>query len=248
MKICAALYGAAVLLGPTCLGVHAQAARAEAKIPKTQREPSFFHPDRLPLGSIIPGPPADGSDAAKAELIELHHIQDTRTPEQIKAAQDDDTEEDIFVFRTVLGAGFHAEALPLTAALSQRVHGDEPIASDALKKHFDRPRPYQVDSTIHPVCKVTTQHNSYPSGHTLSGYLLAFTLIEMVPEKSAEILKRADDYAHNRLVCGVHTASDLEASRRIAYAMFGSMLEDARFQRELKAARTETRQALHLGE
>jgi len=38
----------------------------------------------------------------------------------------------------------------------------------------------------------------------------------MVPEKRTEILERADVYAHNRLVCGVHTASDLEASRRIA--------------------------------
>jgi hypothetical protein len=55
----------------------------------------------------------------------------------------------------------------------------------------------------------------------------------MVPEKSAEILARADDPAHNRLVCGVHTASDLEASRRVAYAMFGSMLEEPRFQQDL---------------
>ena len=109
-----------------------------------------------------------------------------------------------------------------------------------------RPRPYQVDETLRPVCKTTTQHNAYPSGHTLSGYLLAFTLTEIVPEKSAEILARADDYAHNRLVCGVHTASDLEASRRVAYAMFGSMLEEPRFQQDLAAAREETRHALGL--
>jgi acid phosphatase (class A) len=68
----------------------------------------------------------------------------------------------------------------------------------------------------------------------------------MVPEKRTEILERADVYAHNRLVCGVHTASDLEASRRIAYAVFGSMMQEPRFQQDLAAARAETRHALGL--
>jgi acid phosphatase (class A) len=222
-----------------------KSAAADAK-PDKVRVASFVHINQLPLAAMIPAPPPEGSEAVAAEYRELHRIQDARTPEQVKAAQADEAEEDIFIYRTVLGAGFNAQALPLTAALSAHVHGDEPIASDGLKKMYARPRPYQVDMTLHPVCKTTTAHNAYPSGHTLSGYLLALTLTEMVPEKSAEILARADDYAHNRLVCGVHTASDLEASRRIAYAMFGSMLEDTRFQKDLAAARTETRHALGL--
>jgi acid phosphatase (class A) len=78
-----------------------------------------------------------------------------------------------------------------------------------------------------------------------STYLLAFTLVQMVPENQEQILQRADDFAHNRLVCGVHYASDVEASRNIAYVMFGYMLANPRFQKELAAARVETRQ--HLG-
>jgi len=231
-----------------CAQMPAQTAKtgSVAKPSKPHHEPSYIHPDRLPLSTIIPGPPSNDSDAAKAEFDEIHRIQDTRTPEQVKAAQADDGEEDIFVYRTVLGAHFNAQSLPLTAAFSARVHGDEPIASNPLKDLYMRPRPYQVDATIHPVCKVTTQHNAYPSGHAVSGYLLAFTLVQMVPEQKTEILKRADDYAHNRLVCGVHTASDLEASRRVAYAAFGSMLANQRFQQDLKAARAETRRALGL--
>ena len=240
-----------MLLCLSCVSVLGQQSKAdsvapEAKPPKAHHEPYFIHPDRLPLVTIIPAPPAADSEEANAELAELRRIQDARTPEQVKAAQADEAEQDIFTYRTVLGAGFNAQALPLTAALSAHVHGDEPVASDELKKLFARPRPYQVDSMIHPVCKLTAQHNSYPSGHALSGYLLAFTAVEMVPEKRAEILQRADDYAHNRLVCGVHMSSDLEASRRIAYAMFGSMLQEPRFQQELAAARTETRHALGL--
>jgi len=239
--------GTVGLLGLACVAVCAQDKNinTEAK-PAKARVATYLHLDRLPLATIVPPPPAEGSAITKAEFAELHRIQDTRTPEQVKAAQADDAEEDIFIYKTVLGAGFNAAALPLTAAFSAHVHGDEPVATNPLKDMYQRPRPYQVDSTLHPVCKVTTQHNSYPSGHTLSGYLLAFTLVQMVPEKRAEILERADVYAHNRLVCGVHTASDLEASRRIAYAVFGSMMQEPRFQQDLAAARAETRHALGL--
>jgi acid phosphatase (class A) len=95
---------------------------------------------------------------------------------------------------------------------------------------------------------VTDVPNSYPSGHALTGYLEGLTLAEMVPEKRDEILVRADDYAHNRLVCGVHHASDVEASRRVAYVVFGYMLATPRFQSDLAAAKAETRAKLGLGE
>jgi len=247
MKHFVAVTGAAWLLSVVWVAASAQESKAPSDTkPAKVRVATFIHSDKLSLAAIVPAPPAEGSETAKAEFRELHRIQDARTPEQVKAAQADDAEEDIFIYKTVLGAGFNAQAVPLTAALSAHVHGDEPIATNPLKDLYKRPRPYQVDSTLHPVCKVTTQPNAYPSGHTVSGYVLAFTLAEMVPEKSAEILARADDYAHNRLVCGVHTASDLEASRRVAYAMFGSMLEEPRFQQDLAAARAETRHALGL--
>jgi len=47
-------------------------------------------------------------------------------------------------------------------------------------------------------------------------------------------------------VCGVHYPSDLQASRELAYLMFGSMLNSPRFQTELGAARRETRSRLGL--
>lgn len=239
--------GAIALLCLSCATVCAQEHKADAGAMQAKvREAYFVHTDRLNLATIIPAPPAEDSAVTEAEIAELHRIQDSRTPEEVKAAQADDGEEDIFLYKTVFGPSFNAQTLPLTAALSAHVRNDEPIASNGLKDRFRRPRPYQVDTTLHPVCKVTDKHNAYPSGHTLSGYLLALTLVQMVPEKSAEILQRADGYAHNRLVCGVHTASDLEASRLMAYVIFGSLLEEPRFQQELGAARAETRRVLDM--
>jgi acid phosphatase (class A) len=68
----------------------------------------------------------------------------------------------------------------------------------------------------------------------------------MVPEKRTEILVRADEYARNREVCGVHYPSDVHTSREVAYAMFGYMLATPKFQRDLAAAREELRAKLDL--
>jgi acid phosphatase (class A) len=178
---------------------------------------------------ILSPPPATESAVTAAELAELHRIETTRTPAQIAQAQTDDREEDIFLFKSVMGPGFTAEALPVTALLSAHVRKDESSAGSPLKNIYRRPRPYQADSTLHPVCPLNPGPTSYPSGHSLSGYLLAFTLVQLVPEKREQIFERADEYVHNRLVCGVHYASDIEASRRVAYAIFGSMAASPNF-------------------
>jgi acid phosphatase (class A) len=205
----------------------------------------FIDPTLIDLLPILPPPPAQNSDITRTELAELHRIEKLRTPQQIVAAKADDQEQDIFIFKNVLGENFTAADLPITAALSAHIHNDEGVASKPLKVSFARSRPFQLDSTLHPVCELSKEPNSYPSGHTLSGYLLAFTLVQIVPEKQEQIIQRADDYAHNRLVCGVHYASDVDTSQKMAYVMFGYMLANPRFQKQLAAAREETRQ--HLG-
>lgn len=226
----------------------AQAQRAvTVPIAKSLRPPRtayYINASILNVSDLLPDPPAVGSRANDAELSELHRIEQQRTPGQIAKAQADDAEEDMFVFKTVLGQGFTPQALPMTAALGAHVKNEQSVAGGELKRHFQRPRPYQTDSTLHPVCTIKPTADSYPSGHSLTGYLEALTLSELVPEKRSEILARADEYARNRVICGVHYPSDTEASRRVAYAIFGFMLATPRFQQDLAAAREELRKDL----
>jgi acid phosphatase (class A) len=234
-----------------CAGVQAQqekAVKSATMAVKPARVAYFIDATVLDMGDLLPPPAAVGSAANDAELAELHRIEQTRTPEQVAQAKADDAEEDMFVFKTVLGPNFTPAALPLTAALGEHVKNEQGIVGAQLKSYFQRPRPYQTDATLHPVCELTQAHNAYPSGHSLTGYLEAFTLAEMIPEKRQEILERADEYAYNRMVCGVHYRSDIEASRRASYAVFGYMLATPRFQRELAAARAEMRAKLNLAE
>jgi acid phosphatase (class A) len=217
-----------------------------AKAAAAPKVPYYIDPMVMNLSALVPDPPFADSPATKAELAELHRIEQARTPEQVAAAKADEADEDLFLFKTVLGARFNLETLPATAELGAHVKNEQSVAGAALKLIFQRVRPYNTDKTLHPVCALTDVPNSYPSGHALTGYLEGLTLAEIVPEKRTEILARADDYAHNRLVCGVHYPSDVEASRRVAYVVFGYMLATPRFQRDLAAARAEARPALGL--
>jgi acid phosphatase (class A) len=215
---------------------------------QTGRKPNFISPEQLDVASVLPNPPANDSAQTVSELAELHRIQDTRSPAQIAHAKSDDAEEDIFIFKNVLGKKFNRDALPLTAVFSDHVHKDEGVILNPAKMFFHRPRPYHFDATIKPVCKTNpdTTDYAYPSGHSTTGYLEALVLTMMVPEKRDAIFARADDYAHNRLVCGVHYPSDVVAGKSVAYAMIGIMMNTPRFKKEFEAAKAETRLALGL--
>ena len=200
----------------------------------------------LPLSPLILPAPLPDSQSTREDLAELHRIEASRTPAQVKAAQADDGEEDMFVYRTVFGLSFDKADLPLTAAFQAHVLTEAVAASGTLKNSFLRARPYQIDATLHPVCPITAAHTSYPSGHSMVGYLMALTLTEMVPERQIELLARADDYAHNRMVCGVHYKSDTTASKATCYAIFGELMRTPRFIEDLKAARQELRAKLKI--
>jgi acid phosphatase (class A) len=239
------LCGWALLGAPS--GLHAQTMKPAKPAGTPAKTAYYFDPAVLNLSDLVPDPPAAGSTTQKAELQQLHEIERTRTPQQVAAAQTDEGQEDMFAFKSVFGSAFTAEALPVTAELGIHVKNEQSVAGAALKLEFQRPRPYQEDKALHPVCALTEVANSYPSGHALTGYLEGLTLAEMVPEKRTEILARADDFAHNRLVCGVHHQSDLEASRTVAYAVFGYMMATPRFQHDLAAAKVELRAKLGMG-
>jgi acid phosphatase (class A) len=216
--------------------------------PALARDPSFVSPDQVHAFEIIPAPPAEESEQTKAELAELHKIEAARTEAESTQAKWDDENEHIFLFKTVFGDNFTEEKLPAVAAFGKRVRNDEGINTAPAKDGFHRVRPYNLDKTLHPICKTKEKNDSYPSGHTTSGYLLALSLIDLVPEKRDAILARADGYANDRLVCGVHYRSDLDASKRLAYTIHAIMAQNPQFKQESVAARTELRAALGLPE
>ena len=210
------------------------------------REPNFVTAEQVRAFQILPAPPANDAAETKKELAKLHRLEGARTPVQVQAAMADDKDESIFLFRNAMGASFTAAALPLTAAFSERVKSDAGGIAAPATKGFLRVHPYNLDKTLKPICETKVKDDSYPSGHTFAGYLLALALVDMVPEKRDAILARADDYGHNRMICGVQYESDLQASKLLAYSTFALMANHPQYKKEMMAARTELRQAFGL--
>lgn len=209
-------------------------------------EPIFVSPDQTRAQQILPAPPDPDSPTAKDELAELHRIEAARSEADAAKAKFDEENENIFLFAAVFGDKFTKENLPTLDALGKRVENDESLNTAVAKESFHRVRPYNADPTLHPVCRTKKKDDSYPSGHTTTGYLLALTLIDIVPEKRDALLARADEYGRNRLVCGVHYPSDLVGGRLAAYAIHAVMAQHPNYQSEVAAARAELRRTLGL--
>jgi len=190
-------------------------------------------------------PPAD-SAAARHELDELLEIQRVRTPDEEAAARAD-RKKDVSRFYAALGLDpGHPPDFPALRRLTDNAEADIGPYVKAVKEKYRRLRPYEIEPKLKPCIGDVQGDLSYPSGHATYGYLMGRLLSALVPERQPELMKRADRFARQRMVCGVHFRSDLEAGQRAADYLFARMQESPDYQRDAGAARQELRAALQL--
>ncbi len=81
--------------------------------------------------------------------------------------------------------------------------------------------------------------SSFPSEHTSLGWAEALTLVEVVPDRQDEILRRGYEYGYNRLIMGYHWFTDIETSRQMACALVARLHAEPLFCEMIRLARTE---------
>ncbi|ADV11300.1 phosphatase PAP2 family protein [Mesorhizobium sp. M7A.F.Ca.CA.001.09.2.1] len=194
------------------------------------------------LTMILPPPPANDSAQTKAELGEVLMLQVTRTPEMVASAVAD-ADENVWRFANVMGPKFNKETLPKFSAFFDRVVATEGAVVDPAKDIWKRPRPHQLSDLVKPAVKLSSS-GSWPSGHATVGTMMGIILSDMVPEKRAEIMARAAEYAHNREVGGIHYASDVEMGRISGSVIAAVLLNRDDFKAEYEVARAELRSDL----
>jgi acid phosphatase (class A) len=86
-------------------------------------------------------------------------------------------------------------------------------------------------------------NGSYPSGHASLGWTWALLLAELAPDRADALLARGYAYGENRVVCGVHWPTDVEAGRTIAAAVSAKLHSKPEFVGQMQAARDELRRA-----
>jgi acid phosphatase (class A) len=210
------------------------------------RTPILISPEIVDgVVALTPPPPLDSAKMSKdlAEIFAIHRLANSQ---QIESANWDNKHENIWAIARVLSDKFTPESMPATAALWADVSNDQGIFVTAAKKYFQHPRPYDLDANIKSVCGSNPggPKNSYPSGHGTVGYVAAILLTMMVPERATVLHARADEYAHNRVVCGDHYAADVMPSREGAYMIVGNMIGNPKFEQKFIAAKAEVRRAL----
>ncbi|MCZ8544645.1 phosphatase PAP2 family protein [Mesorhizobium qingshengii] len=194
------------------------------------------------LTMILPPPPANDSAQTKAELGEVLTLQVTRTPEMVASAVAD-ADENVWRFANVMGPKFNKETLPKFSAFFDRVVATEGAVVDPAKDVWKRPRPHKLSDLVKPAVKLSSS-GSWPSGHATVGTMMGIILSDMVPEKRAEIMARAAEYAHNREVGGIHYASDVEMGKISGSVIAAVLLNRDDFKAEYEAARAELRSDL----
>jgi acid phosphatase (class A) len=192
----------------------------------------------------FPPPSTPESAATRDELLAM---QATRTAAQVEAARAD-RKTRIERFYGALGLAETAPPdLPRLQRLAKRVEEDVRFQVRVVKDHYRRLRPYEIEPRLEPCIDNVQGDLSYPSGHAAYAWSMAYLLAEMVPERRAALEARAAEFARQRMMCGVHFRSDLEAGRHAARLLLSAMDTDTEFRAERAAATAELRAALGLG-
>jgi acid phosphatase (class A) len=212
------------------------------------QHPSFHYLSGDPQSFVAEfgAPPAADSADARHELDELLGMQRGRTPAQVAAAQAD-RKKDVTRFYAALGLdAAQAPNLPKLRTFTEAAETDIGPYVRAVKEKYRRLRPYEIESKLEPCIGDVKGDLSYPSGHATYGYLVGEMLSELVPERRVALMERAADFANQRMVCGVHFRSDIDAGRRGAHYLFEKMHDSAAYRRDSTAAGAELRAALGL--
>jgi acid phosphatase (class A) len=178
---------------------------------------------------LFPPPPRPDSDTDQADLKVLREWQAKRTAAECSRARAEARGDFGSLFENV--SPFSKPLPPEVAAFFKRVHGDLDYAVGAVKGRYQRPRPFLRGQGLEP-CIVIIGGYAYPSGHAANARLFALILSELVPERRAEFMARADEAALDRIIGGVHYPSDIEAGKRLGEAIYAEIRKNPAFRRD----------------
>ena len=94
-----------------------------------------------------------------------------------------------------------------------------PIILD-LKKHYNRKRPYELDSSLKAIVLKSMQTPSYPSGHSVQGTSIAKLLADKYPKAKSAFLKTGENISYSRSVARAHYKSDTKMGEQLGNSMY----------------------------
>ena len=214
----------------------------------SSREPkpntnAFLTKNELPDPTrYIAQPPQPGSGAFENDTYYYNWGKAQRQTPQGSLAAIDEVIETSKAFSPTAGFLISPDETPEIYKLVEGARRDARVTNRQAKDYFRRTRPFVhfKESSLIPVYddEYSTSY-SFPSGHSMCGWVYALTLALVVPDSTAALIARAEDFALNRVICGRHWKSDTEASLVEATALMSRLMSNAAFLEQLEKARKE---------
>jgi acid phosphatase (class A) len=236
-----------VLLLISAVPAAAQVAPPSAGAPSAPRLPGYLGKDRIPNAiAILPPPPVPGTTEDKLDTETFAKTRALQGSPRWAMATRDATQY-IQAFDCPLGLRLETANIAEVNTLFRRVAADASAITNLAKDHFDHPRPFIAPNG--PICTENDRAGlmksySYPSGHTTYSWSMALILAEVLPDRATDILARARAFGESRVVCGVHTVSDVEEGRTNASTLVAVLHSDPVFKADVEAAKTALAKAL----
>ena len=182
----------------------------------------------------VPAAPADGSYEDREDFRALLDWQAKRTPAQCNAAKAEMSHD----YETFFGKMqlFGGATPPQVKDFFKNVAEDSVAAHKYLKDVYKRERPFVRDARIKP-CLPRVQGLSYPSGHSAMSRLFALILSDLLPQRRAELMAKADESALFRVIGGVHHPTDTAAGKALADALYKELRKRPDFKSDMAALR-----------
>ena len=89
-----------------------------------------------------------------------------------------------------------------------------------LKKHFNRPRPKELDKSLPNFEMNSMKTASYPSGHSVQGTLIAKVLGDKYPKVRKAFEKTGENISYSRRVARAHFKSDSKMGEKLGNSMY----------------------------
>lgn len=206
----------------------------------------YLSEEEMPNSLILLSPPPSAN--SRAYEIDLEYakkaVESNKNNRFLKAATDADLSFPMAAksFGATLGIEIDEHITPKLYTLMRRVMTDAGLSTYAAKNHYNRVRPFVVNST--KTCtpeqeEVLRNVGSFPSGHAAVGHAWSLVLSEIFPHNKEVILKRGFDFGESRIICNAHWYSDVEMGRIMGKETVECLFANQNFQADLAGVKEE---------